>query len=86
MEIVESKYPKGTPMESYKKILRVIVSITPNVNLSVIDNQFSSVDRLIDRFNKLYSDILEVDKLIGFLRVSKHLRYKQVTKEIDERH
>lgn len=86
MEIVESKYPKGTPMESYKKILRVIVSITPNVNLSVIDNQFTSVDRLIDRFNKLYSDILEVDKLIGFLRVSKHLRYKQVTKEIDERH
>ena len=86
MKIVESKYPKGTPMESYKKILRVIVSITPNVNLSVIDNQFSSVDRLIDRFDKLYSDILEVDKLIGFLRVSKHLRYKQVTKEIDERH
>ena len=86
MEIVESKYPKGTPMESYKKILRVIVSITPNVNLSVIDNQFTSVDRLIDRFNKLYSDILEVDKLIGFLRTSKNLRYRQLTKEIDERH
>ena len=86
MEIVESKYPKGTPMESYKKILKVIVSIHPNVNPSVIDNQFTSVDRLIDRFNKLYSDILEVDKLIGFMRISKDLRYKQIVKEIDERH
>jgi len=86
MEIVESRYPKGTPMESYKKILKVIVSIHPNENPSVIDNQFISVDRLIDRFNKLYSDILEVDKLIGFMRISKDLRYKQIVKEIDERH
>ena len=79
MEIVESKYPKGTPMESYKKILRVIVSITPNVNLSVIDNQFTSVDRLIDRFNKLYSDTMEVSRVIGFMKISRDLRYKQIT-------
>ena len=86
MEIVESKYPKGTPMESYKKILKVIVSITPNVNPSVIDTQFNVVDILIDRFNKLYSDTIEVSKVIGFMRISKDLRYKQIVKEIDERH
>ena len=86
MEIVESKYPKGTPMESYKKILKVIVSITPNVNPSVIDTQFNVVDILIDRFDRMYSDILEVSKVVGFMRISKDLRYKQIVKEIDERH
>ena len=50
MEIVENKYPKGTPMESYKKILRVIVSLDSSIDPSVINTQFNVVDILIDRF------------------------------------
>ena len=39
--MVESRYPKGTPMECYKKILRVIVSLDSSNDPSVIDTQFN---------------------------------------------
>mgnify|MGYP006932669123 FL=1 len=80
--MVESRYPKGTPMECYKKILRVIVSIHPSNDPNVIDTQFNVVNILIDRFDKLYSDTIEISKIRGFLKVSKDLRYKQIMKEI----
>ena len=80
--MVESRYPKGTPMECYKKILRTIVSIHPSNDPSVIDTQFNVVSILIDRFDKLYSGTIEIDKVKGFLEVSKDLRYKQIMKEI----
>ena len=80
--MVESKYPKGTPMECYKKILRVIVSLDSSNNPSVIDTQFNVVNTLIDRFDRMYSDTIEIDKIKGFLKVSKDLRYKQIMKEI----
>jgi len=86
MEIIESKYPKGTPMESYKKILRVIVSLDSNIDPSVIDTQFNVIDNLIDNFDRMYSDTIEISKVVGFMRISKDLRYKQIVKEIDERH
>ncbi len=83
--MVETKYPKGTPMECYKKILRVIVSIHPNIDPSVIISQFNVVDILIDRFDRMYSNTIELDKIKGFLNVSKDLRKKQILKEIQDR-
>ena len=83
--MVESRYPKGTPMECYKKILKVIVSIHPSNDPSVIVSQFNVVSILIDRFDKLYSGTIEIDKVKGFLEVSKDLRYKQIMKEIQDR-
>jgi len=80
--MVESRYPKGTPMECYKKILRVIVSLDSSNDPSVIDTQFNVVNTLIDRFDRMYSDTIEIDKIKGFLKVSKDLRYKQIMKEI----
>lgn len=84
MEILESKYPKGTPMESYKKILKVIVSLDSSGDPSVIDSQFNVVDILIQRFDKMYSDSIEVDRIKGFLKVSRDLKRKQILKEIEE--
>ncbi len=84
--MVEVKYPKGTPIECYKKILKTILSITPNIDPSVIDTQFSTIDRLIDRFDRLFSDQIEIEKIKGFLVISKDLRYKQIKKEYNERH
>ena len=83
--MVETKYPKGTPMECYKKILRTIVSIHPSNDPSVINTQFNVVDILIERFDKMYSDTIEIDKVKGFLKVSRDLRYKQIMKEIRDR-
>ena len=82
--MVESRYPKGTPMECYKKILRVIVSLDSSNDPSVINTQFNVVNTLIDRFDRMYSDTIEIDKIKGFLKVSKDLRYKQIMKEIRE--
>lgn len=86
MKIVEGKYPKGTPMESYKKILKVIVSLDSSIDPSVVDSQFNVIDNLIDNFDRMYSDTMEVSKVIGFMKISRDLRYKQIVKEIDERH
>ncbi len=83
--MVESKYPKGTPMECYKKILRVIVSIHPSNDPSIVVSQFNVVSILIDRFDRMYSNTIEIDKIKGFLNVSKDLRYKQILKEIQDR-
>ena len=83
--MVETKYTKATPMECYRKILRVIMSINPNIDPSVINTQFNVVDRLIERFDKMYSNTIELDKIKGFLNVSKDLRYKQIMKEIQDR-
>ena len=82
--MVESRYPKGTPMECYKKILRTIVSIHPSNDPNVIDTQFNVVNILIDRFDKLYSGTIEVEKIKGFLEVSRDLKRKQILKEIEE--
>ena len=82
--MVENRYPKGTPMECYRKILRVIMSINPNIDPNVINTQFNVVDKLIHRFDRMYSDTIELDKIKGFLEVSKDLRYKQIMKEIRE--
>ncbi len=84
--MVEVKYPKGTPIECYKKILKVILSITPNIDPSVVNTQFNVIERLIDRFDRMYSDQIEIEKIKGFLIISKDLRYKQIKKEYNERH
>ena len=84
--MVEIKYPKGTPIECYKKILKTILSIHPNIDPSIVDIQFSTIDRLINNFDRLYSDQIELDKIKGFLVISKDLRYKQIKKEYNERH
>ena len=84
--MVELKYTKGTPIECYKKILKVILSLDSSIDPSVIDTQFNSVDILIDRFDRMYSDTMEIDRIKGFLVISKDLRYKQIIKEIGERH
>jgi hypothetical protein len=83
--MVETKYTKATPMECYRKILRVIVSISSSNDPNVITSQFNVVDRLIDRFDKMYSNTIELDKIKGFLNVSKDLRKKQILKEIQDR-
>ena len=83
--MVETKYPKGTPMECYRKILRVIVSIHSSNDPSIISSHFNVVDRLIERFDKMYSNTIELDKIKGFLEVSKDLRKKQIMKEIQDR-
>jgi len=80
--MVENRYPKGTPMECYRKILRVIMSLDSSNDPSIISSHFNVVDILIKRFDKLYSDTIELDKVRGFLEVSKDLRYKQIMKEI----
>lgn len=79
--MVELKYPKGTPIECYKKILKVILSLDSSIDPNVIDTQFNVIDILIDRFDRMYSDTIEIDKVKGFLQVSRDLRYKQITKE-----
>ena len=84
--MVELKYPKGTPIECYKKILKVILSIHSNIDPSVVDIQFNTVDRLISTFDRLFSDQIEIDRIKGFLVISKDLRYRQIKKEYNERH
>ena len=84
--MVGSKYPKGTPIECYRKILKVIVSLNSSIDPSVIDTQFNVVDRLINNFDKLYSGTIEIEKIKGFLEVSRELKYKQIKEEYNERH
>lgn len=69
-------------MECYKKILKIIVSLNSSNDPSIISSHFNVVDILIERFDKMYSDNIETDKIKGFLKVSKDLRYKQIMKEI----